>query len=168
MINIAEILVTTFAKALDYLKFNKPRYWALVGALIIAIEQLLLSGTLPFADKIPTLVVEVFIGLSAILLNTSSSTIPKVTINSDGSIGSLIDSLLAGLVEKLKAGNLTVFNIMQILFVSIKFYIISDTTLNLPALVLNGVISLAMLFTIPRTKPVLAKMGVLPALKEAA
>ena len=163
MINITQIVLGVFARAADWLKFKSPRWWAVVGALFVAIETLLLSGLLPFADKIPVMVTEILVGIALIFTNSSSSDLANGLLPTNQSVGTVLDTLLAKGIEKVKAGNMTVFAYLQILFGALKFYIMSDPTLDWPQLLVNAVLSVAMLFTIPRTKPILAKLGFLKA-----
>lgn len=163
MINITQIILGIFARAADWLKFKSPRWWALVGTMFVAVETLLLSGVLPFADKIPVGVTELLIGIALIFTNSSSSDLATETPAESQSVGTILDTLLAKGIEKVKAGNMTVFAYLQVLFGALKFYIMSDPTLDWPQLVVNAVLSVAMLFTIPRTKPILVKLGYLKA-----
>lgn len=164
MINIPAIVAGLVARFLDALKFKSQRTWALVGALVISIESILLSRILPFADQIPVFVVETVVAIAAIFLNSSSFTLATSQVPASGeTVGDFINRQLAIAIEKFKAGSLTAFAVIQALFVGFKFYIISDPTLTWPDSVINIALSIAMLFFTPKTKPVLAKLGFIKA-----
>lgn len=160
MINIPAIIAGLVARFLDALKFKSQRTWAIVGALVVTVETVLLSKVLPFADQIPVIVVETVVAIAAIFLNSSSFTLATSQVPTSGeTVGDFINRQLAIVIEKFKAGSLTAFTAIQALFVGFKFYIISDPTLTWPDSVINVALSVAMLFLTPKTKPVLAKLG---------
>lgn len=165
MINLPAIIAGIVAKFLDAIKVKSPRWWAIIGALVISIENLLLAKILPFSDQIPVLVTETFVALAAIFLNASSFNLSQAKSEGkllDGTIGTWIDGQLAVLVEKFKAGSLTAFTAVQIAFTGFKFYIVSDPTLTWGDTTVNIILSVLMIVLAPRTKPVLAKLGLLP------
>lgn len=157
MINIPQIIAGIVAKLLDGLKFDSPRIFAIVGAFIIAIENVLLSGILPFAAQIPAIVVETVVVIAAYFLNSSSFNLAAATPVPGQTVGSWLDQQAAILVEKFKQNSLTSFTAIQALFAGFKFYILTDTSLTWDMVLINGVLSFIMLFTAPRTKPILAK-----------
>lgn len=160
MINLAEIIKSALITLIDQLKFNKPRYWAILGAFLITAEALLLSGIFTWADKIPTVAYEVLIGL-VLYFNNTSTTAQMIAIESGdkgGTLGEIMDKLLAKVVEQFKAGNMTAWTAVASILGGFKFYLLQDPTLNWPELVVNGLLSLALLFAVPRTKPQLIKL----------
>lgn len=153
---IVNVILAAIAKFLDAFKFSQPRYWAIFGAIFVAAEAILLSGILKF--PVPVYATEIIVGVALYFNNSSSSNI--VTMSADGkSAGSLLDEILAKFVEQLKTNNVAWYTVLQSIFISAKFYITADPTLTLPQLAFNSILSISMLFTVPRTKPILAKMG---------
>ena len=156
MINIPSLIAGFVARFLDALKFKSQRWWAITGALVIAIENVLLARILPFADQIPSLVIETVVAIAAIFINSKSFTLATSNVPAGESIGDFVNRQLAILIEKFKAGSLTSFAAIQALFLGFKFYIVADTTLTWPDTVINILLSVAMLFLTPRTKPIIA------------
>ena len=156
MINIPSLIAGFVARFLDALKFKSQRWWAITGALVIAIENVLLARILPFADQIPSLVIETVVAIAAIFINSKSFTLATANVPAGESIGDFVNRQLAILIEKFKAGSLTSFAAIQALFLGFKFNIVADTTLTWPDTVINILLSVAMLFLTPRTKPIIA------------
>lgn len=165
MINIPSLIAGFVARFLDALKFKSQRWWAITGAIVITIENVLLAKILPFSDQIPAIAVETVVAIAAIFINSKSFTLANVTPASDETIGGFINRQLAILIEKFKTGSLTAFAAIQALFIGFKFYIVADTTLTWPDTVINILLSLAMLFIGPKTKPVLAKLGFIKSIE---
>lgn len=161
MINLAQIIKNLIISMLDTFKSKYPRYWALIGSVFIAIETLLLTGVLPFADKIPLVVTEVIVGV-VLYLTGSSTTKQMLDVDlgvTGGSVGEVLDRFLAKIVEQFKVGNLNAYSAIGAILGGFKFYLLNDPTLGWPELVVNGLLSLALLFTVPRTKPTLIRAG---------
>lgn len=159
MINIPSLIAGAVAKLLDTLKIQNPRIFAIVGAVVIALENTILSGILPFSDKIPVIVTETIVLIAAIFLNGRSFTLSTAAPAEGTTVGTWLDQQLAILIEKFKAGSLTAFTVIQIVFAGFKFYVITDPTLDWGQVTINVVLSFLMLFTAPKTKPILAKMA---------
>lgn len=157
MINIPQLIAGFVARFLDALKIDNQRWFAAIGSFIVAIESILLSNVLPFA--VPTLVVETVVAIAALFINSRSFNLATgaVPVNNE-SLGSWLDKQLALLVEKFKANSLTAFAIVQATFIGLKFYLVTDTNLGLPALATNLILSIIMLFTAPRTKPIISNL----------
>lgn len=159
MINIAQIIAGISAQFLDSLKVSNQRLFAIIGGIIIALETALLSGAIPGTEKIPVVIVETIVAIAGIFLNGRSFTLATATPVEGQGFGDFVNQQLAVLIEKFKTNSLTSFAVVQSVFVGFKFYISTDETLTWPTLIVNGILSFLMLFTAPKTKPILAKVA---------
>lgn len=172
--NVSQLIASTIIKFMDQIK-AKPSIWLAIGILFITMEQVLLTGLLPF--QIPTIVSEVVFAVALSLTNATTTFYlsPKKidlsvlqTLPDGKTFGGTIDQLIAALVEKLKAGNMTVYSVLVVIFGGLKFYLLhGQVPATVPEFVVNGLLSLALLFVVPRTKPILQAHGIIPPLSVA-
>lgn len=156
MINISSIIAGIVAQFLDKLKISSPRLFAIIGAVVIALEAAILSGVSPITAKIPVVALEIFVAIVGLFANSRSFTLATTIPSTTESFGDFVNRQIAVLVEKFKTSSLTGFAAIQSVLIGFKFYLTSDTTLTWDLTLINGILSAILFFTAPKTRAIVA------------